>query len=175
MSFTKLPTHVSPAYFQRIKQDNVHSVKTFFALQNWQHFFTAELILLQSMITLSLSLSLCTSLLFNVFFLTFWSINSNIRSTVHAQSVHGIFTFSFLAWNIRSEFLFSHKFQNVKFNWAGLDWNNWFHDEFWILTPLHCVPTNWSKETNINWGYFHFIMRLTSPIKQYSVGTETYN
>ena len=123
---------------------------------------------------ITLSLSHCTSLLFNVFFLTFWSINSNIRSTVHAQSVHGIFTFSFLAWNIRSEFLFSHKFQNVKFNWAGLDWNNWFHDEFWILTPVHCVPTNWSKETNINWGYFHFIMRLTSPIKQYSVGRYTH-
>ena len=112
-----------------------------------------------------ITLSLCTSLLFNVFFLTFWSINSNIRSTVHAQSVHGIFTFSFLAWNIRSEFLFSHKFQNVKFNWAGLDWNNWFHDEFWILTRLRCVPTNRSKETNINWGYFHFIMRLNFPNK----------
>ena len=38
---------------------------------------------------------------------------------------------------------------------------------------MHFVPTNRSTETNINWGYFHFIMRLTSPIKQYSVGTET--
>ena len=113
------------------------------------------------------------SLLFNVFFLTFWSINSNIRSRVcAARATRDIYIFfSFFAWNIRSEFLFSHKFQNVKFNWAGLDWNNWFHDEFWILTPLHFVPTNRSKETNINWGYFHFIMRLTSPIKQYSVGT----
>ena len=101
-------------------------MKTFFSME--------ELISLMSIITLSFSPLYHYNLMY---FLHIWSINSNIRIR---------YIYIFFAWNLQSEFLFSHKFQNWKFQLFDSNWNNWFHDEFWISSTLRSQqPSGGSK------------------------------